>query len=330
MKFKLLTWVAVAAILLAGGSVFATESVVFVDDDPANFAGTTFYVGTWTESTFFPTTYGQGYRFTRNAGYAAMRANLDIDETGGGGDNLNGSQFQAFARWSAAPNRCNSVRIEVRNSTTNTLVTASTVNQTIPTHSFNWNPVGGRFTAVPNQLYEIRVIAPGICVTTVDGGMFAQQTYDSSDVFNLTALSSIDEAGLDWDATPTTTSVGSISTCGSRTNLKVVSVTVPDSTTSSYVVCRATGRTFHLQTNKWVFYTIDDAPGTTSDVFAYTGTDSTVFPNSYDEFAMQKVYSYGSEGGTFTYYLKACRQDTSTTGTSYHDDFVCEMFPTRY
>ena len=320
-----------------------SQGRMFLDDDTAIFLPN---AAAWTESTFFPTTYGQGYHWARRNGsillagpYLRMVTSSNLDLSGGGRDNTSGSQWQAHLRWSTHSNRCSNVRVEVWNFTANTLVTATTVNMRIQTQAFNWNPVGGTFTAVPGNRYELRVyanntIVPGgavNCITTVDGGAFFQQTTDSSDTFNLTAFSTIDEAGLDFDQTPTATSVASISTCTSRTILKQVTVSVPDSTSSSYVVCRATGRTLHSQIAKWVLYSIDDATGTGSDVFAYTGVATTTSTyNNVDPYAMQKVYSYGSEGGSFTYYLKACRQDTATTGTAYHDDFVCEMFPTRY
>lgn len=335
----------VASLFLVTPATMARNTAVFLDDDQATFLPN---AGAWTESTFFPTVYGNGYHFARRNGsillagpYLRMVTPSSLDVSGGGRDNNSGSVYQAHLRWSAGSpgsNRCTNVRVEVRNFTTNSVVTSTTINQQIREQSFNWNPVGFAFTATPGNRYELRVYANntivsggGInCVATVDGGAFIQQTTDSSDTFNLTALSTIDEAGLDFDQTPTSTSVSNISTCTSRTTLKQVTVGVPDSTSSSYVVCRATGRTFHNQANKWVFYSIDDAPGTGSDVFAYTGTTSTLFPNNYDPYAMQKVYTYGSEGGSFTYYLKSCRQDNLTTGTAYHDDFVCEMFPTRY
>ena len=332
-----------ASLLLASPITMADKTTVYLDDDDSTFLPN---LAAWTESTFFPTTYGQGYHFARRNGsillsgpYLRMVTPSSLDSSGGGADNTSGSRYQAHLRWSAAANRCSNVRVEVWNFTANTLVTSASVDMSVPTSAFNWNPVGFAFTAVPGNAYELRVYANNTivaggglnCVVTADGGAFIQQTSDSSDTFNLTSFSTIDEAGLDFDNTPTSTSVASISTCTSRTTLKQVSVSVPDSTSSSYVVCRATGRTFHSQTAKWVFYSIDDALGTGNDVFAYTGIATTTSTyNNYDPYAMQEVYTVGSEGGFFTYYLKACRQDTSTTGTAYHDDFVCEVFPTRY
>jgi hypothetical protein len=337
MKIRQAIKAIAAFALLASGAANATESAVFVDDDPgANLAGVTIFTGgPWTESTFFPTTYGQGYHFTFGAGTVTMRSNRDIDESGGGPDSLSGSQFQAFARWSSAPNRCAAVRIEVRNTTTNTLITFQTVNQTIRPQSFNWNPIGGRFTATPNHLYEIRVIAPGGCVTTVDGGMFAQQTYDSSDVFNLTALSTIDEHGVEFDNSPTAQTAVNLDTVTTNgtfpTILKSVSVQVPDSVVPHYVICRAAGRVRFTAAQKWVLFELDNAStGTSEETWRYTASTTATFPASYENFAMQHVYTIGSEGGTFAFFLRAHRQDIAADGFLWTDDFTCEVTSTRY
>jgi len=138
-------------------------------------------------------------------------------------------------------------------------------------------------------------------------------------------------AGIDFDTSPNNTTIASITTCADRTLLKGVAITVPKSKTDSYVVCRASGRTFHSQTGKWVLYSIDDDVGTGNDVFTYTGVATTTSTyNNYDSYAMQNVYTFPPAGGSDIYYLKACRQDTDTTGTAYHDDFTCEVFLERY
>ncbi len=140
-------------------------------------------------------------------------------------------------------------------------------------------------------------------------------------------------AGLDFDTFPVSTEFSSITPCGTspfRTVLKQRTINVPESTTTSYVVCRASGKNFHSQVNKYLFVAIDDVTGTGYDEFSYTGTSSTAFPNAYAPYAMQVVYTISPSGGAFTYYLKACRQDATTTGTAYHDHFVCEVFPRRY
>ena len=138
-------------------------------------------------------------------------------------------------------------------------------------------------------------------------------------------------AGLEYDDFPRSTSVSGLLTCASRTILKQVTVTVPKTKSGSYVVCRASGRTLHGQTGKWVFYSLDDALGTGFDVFAYTGVASSVAAyNNYDGYNMQHVYPMPANGGTDTFYLKACREDDSTTGTAYLDDLICEVFTTRY
>ena len=139
-------------------------------------------------------------------------------------------------------------------------------------------------------------------------------------------------SGLEYDNSPSSTAVTAISLCTSRTTLKQVTISLPVTNTTKYVVCRASGKTFHSQTARWLYYAIDDESGTGADTFAYTGVETTTSTyNNYDPYAMQQVYSYsGATGGFVTYYLKACRQDASTTGSAYHDDFVCELFTRRY
>jgi hypothetical protein len=251
LPFKIGFLVLAAPFLLGPPAVMATESVVFLDDDEATFLPN---AAAWKQSTFFPQTYGQGYHYALRNGsvltagpYLRMVTPVDLDESGGGISGTSGSQYQAYVRWSSAPNRCNNVRVEVRNFTDNTLITSGTFDQSAPSPSntltaFNWTPVGGRFTAQPNDQYEIRVYANntlqaggGInCVATVDGAAFFQQTHDSSDTFNLTRFSIVDEAGGDFAAS----SDNEEEVTGTDEIVKSVSITAP---TSGKVIVNASG-----------------------------------------------------------------------------------------
>jgi hypothetical protein len=161
--------------------------------------------------------------------------------------------------------------------------------------------------------------------------MFVKRTFDGSDISNLTKFDTIDEAGIEFDTSPASIAMSSLSTnCSAPTVLMSLNLSVPDTVSSNYVVCRAAGRSFHSQVNVWNFVSIDETTGGTTDTWRYTGTDSTAFPSSYSNWAMQHAYTVGSEGGSQTYYLRACRQNNTVTGTIFLDHFTCEYFPTRY
>jgi hypothetical protein len=238
----------ILALVLINSTAMAYNSAVFLDDDDATFLPN---AGAWTESNFNPTTYGQGYHFARRNGsiltagpYLRMLTPSSLDVSGGGVTGTSGSLYQANLRWSGG-NRCSNVRVEVWNFTDNALVTSTTIDQTIRTQSFNWNPVG-LFYAQPGDRYEIRVYANnnivsggGInCVVTVDGGAFIQQTYDSSDVFNLTNSSIVDEAGIDYDTNTGSVTIASTSASSPTLLQGPITITCPR---SGYIHAQGSG-----------------------------------------------------------------------------------------
>jgi hypothetical protein len=303
LPFKIGFLVLAAPFLLGSPAAMARNSTVFLDDDEATFLPN---AAAWKQSTFFPQTYGQGYHYALRNGsiltagpYLRMVTPSALDLSGGGISGTSGSQYQAHVRWSSAPNRCNNVRVEVRNFTDDTLITASTFDQSAPSPSntvtaFNWTPVGGTFTAQPGDRYEVRVYANNTlqagggtnCVATADGAAFFQQTYDSSDTFNLTRSSIRDEPGVEdigGNQTVTLTSTD--------TTVRSISVSMPN---SGYVVVNASGYFYENSGTSTLRCSITE--GTTIDFNALIYANLDAADVRTDNWGATRTFFYSSAG----------------------------------
>jgi hypothetical protein len=333
----------VLALFFFNSTAMAYNSAVFLDDDTATFLPN---AAAWTESNFNPTTYGQGYHFARRNGsiptagpYLRMVTPGALDVGGGGVSGTLGSYYQAHLRWSGG-NRCSNVRVEVWNFTANSLETATTIDQTIRTQSFNWNPVGGIFQATPGNAYEIRVYANntivsggGInCVVTVDGGAFFQQTTDSSDTFNLTKYIISDEPGIEFSQASQIAPSG-LASCslasGNWTTLASVTLTTPAS--YGYIWVHANGISRHFSDGITRVCIAPAGSACTSFAPVMDQSSTEVSEGSYDNETRWVVSdTFPATGVSQTYHLKGCRGSNTQNVDLLWDDFVGMYFPTRY
>ena len=109
-------------------------------------------------------------------------------------------------------------------------------------------------------------------------------------------------------------------------------VSVPASSTSSYVVCSASGQVDHNQLNNNVRVGIDAVPNTTDtsspDRIRILEAISISSEEDVQSWAVQNVYTFTSAGGSQRYALKVCRQNTANSAGLSWDPLVCEVFPT--
>jgi hypothetical protein len=137
------------------------------------------------------------------------------------------------------------------------------------------------------------------------------------------------DSGLDYSGR-SSHAVSGVAVCGTQSTLKTVSITAPS---SGYVLVHANGTYYPNQAGRYLRVALDNAAGNSADTwYHYLGTGQSAFDaglERYEDFAVQKVY-FVNAGTTTTYYLKGCRENSSTTGSLYAEDFTAVFVPRRY
>ncbi|MCP8323165.1 MAG: hypothetical protein L6N96_03180 [Candidatus Methylarchaceae archaeon HK02M2] len=326
---------AIGILILVLGICLMNDSALAVDDDDAmidmdNHTAT--FTGTWTKSTNRILYYGDNYRYavcngndsdagavTANASFNSNSIGILPDITG---------RYAVYVRWVTHPNRTNSARYRIYRGNTSTLVGSCTLNQ---------EQRGGEWVFCDNV--QLSSSVPAIVevgnncelnqIVVADAVRFVRITKDGDDIYGntLTALHILDEPGIEYVALGSKIVSTISSVCSSLTDLASISLTAP---TSGYIHVQASGIYNPGTASKWVRVGIDDASGgsTFDNLAPYLESD--VIGVYYDEKSFSLNIVYNVSAGTKTYYLKACREDTSTTGTLWWDYFTATFYPTRY
>ena len=194
-------------------------------------------------------------------------------------------------------------------------------------------------TDVTNILTDSETAAAAVTATTA-GALAADPTAcptgqlvtDIAADGTLTCTS--EPGGVDFSSSGSRTiSNPAVNTCNTYTQLTSIVVTIPASSTTSYVVCTATGEIDHNQLNNLVRIGIDAVPSTidTSSPDRSRVLEALSLSSEEDRatWAVQNVYSFGLAGASQRFALKVCRQSDANSALVIWDPLVCTVVPSR-
>ena len=317
--FKYISSTALTVAMLSLASTSNADTVMELDEARASF------VGDWDDSTTYDGWYGTEYRYAEGGGTAdtaTFQSPTTIDSTGA---------WCIYSRWTEANNRSTMARYQVFDG--GILRGTFFANQQIDGGS--WRRLGC-VTLTRGQFSEVVLQDTGVAAgdkIVADGVRWVKENIDKFEIN--------DEPGIEYNSSTAATSVSTLSTCNSYSNIRSVTVSPPRSPSTGYIVVRASGQAALTATDQSIGLGIDDSSGGStldSRQWRLENTADEVAMANYENrraFFIQHVYTVSPGTGTSypssrTFYFKGCRESSSATGTIYPDHFTAEYFPTRY
>lgn len=298
--------------LLACPAIADDDAMMDVDD--SSFTGV---VGTWGTSAVVPCAEGGSYKYAWGPSQVMTLETAQLADITG--------EYAVYARWTAHPNRNDSVTYRIYDGAT-LRSTRNGVNQ--QTHGCEWNYLATvNLTSGNKGRVEVDSTAAALPAeaTTVDAVRFVRVSKDKNDT--------VDEAGMEYSQSTGSTTITATSTASPQT-LRSDSIICPN---SGYVVALATGELSWTPTgaNNWAQVshclstsTAWTASYTQSHARVANDTDS----GSWRREAMvnQRVTSCSAGETVNVYWLIVREADINVDSYVYHPVLTLMYFPTSY